>query len=83
MEQEKPYICQYIDIVREWRERSINIRNASKQRADKLRDVRAKALSQSGLSANELEHICMCRLDKTFVLVNTCAHSLKWHFCKF
>ena len=77
METETPYLTQYCNMVYEWRCKGIDIDNATENQAIKIRELREKAIEQSGLTVNELSLICMCRKNGIFKKVNVYANRLK------
>ena len=74
MDNHLPYLTQYCNLMFEWQSTGITIDTATENQQRLLRELRIKALAQSGLTLNELTLISMCRIHRIFKKVNTYAH---------
>jgi len=70
MNKSTPYLNQYCCLVLECHSAGIDVGDLSKQQAARLRKLKVKAMTESGLSDNELWLICMCRKYKVLDTVN-------------
>jgi len=77
MENAKPYLTQYCNLVFELHSKELTYDAASENEKNLLQELRVKATEQSGLTENELTLICMCREYKIFNKVNVYAKKLK------
>ena len=74
---EKPYLTQYCNLCFEWKSTGITIDTASEEQVAHLKDLREKALAQSGLTFDELTLISRCRRYGIFKMVNVYALKVK------
>jgi len=69
MKKQATYLTQYFNLKYELEIKGITISNASENEAKQLIELRAKALTQSGLTCNELTLIWRCRRHNIFAKV--------------
>jgi len=74
---DKPYLTQYCNLDFEWHSTGITIDAASKSQQAFMKELRKKAIEQSGLTWNELVLISMCRKYGVFTEVNVYARKIK------
>lgn len=77
MENTKPYLTQYCNLVFELHNKGITYDYAPNNQKKELRELLEKAAEQSGLDEDEVVHICICREYEIFRKVNTYARILK------
>lgn len=70
------YLTQYCNLRYEWKIKGIGIDSASESQIKEMRELREKAIEQSGLSLTELSLICRCRENNILTKVNTYAFKL-------
>jgi len=66
MKNKKSYLNQYFDMKMEWYRNGLSVDNVTEVQLADMKELRAKALSQSGLTCNELAFICRCRKHGIF-----------------
>ena len=76
MDKQTPYVNQFCDMIAELESNNVGFEIITKEQAARLQSLCDEAVKQSGLTANELAVISVCRRFKIFYKVSCYAYKL-------